>query len=66
MIATRKTISDGKRLLKKAKEEREAAKIEACRMGEGKEVVEAKCKDLEQEKDQMRKYLEELQAASDM
>lgn len=38
-------------------------KAEACRMGEEKEVVEAKCKDVDQEKYQLRKELEELQAS---
>lgn len=35
-------------------------------MGEENEVAEAKCKDLEREKDQLRKELEKLQAASDI
>lgn len=55
LAAARKAISSGKMLLKKAKEERETTKAEARRIGEGKEVTEAKCKDLEQEKDQLRK-----------
>lgn len=42
------------------------AKAEACRMGEEKEVVEAKCKDVDQEKYQLRKELEELQAFFDI
>lgn len=33
----------------------EVEKAEARRMGEEKEVVEAKCKDVEQERDQLKK-----------
>lgn len=36
LVAARKAISGGKRLLKKAKEERETTKVEARRIGEGK------------------------------
>ncbi|KAL6324723.1 hypothetical protein AAG906_017063 [Vitis piasezkii] len=50
-----KAITDGERLLKETKKEKKVAKVEACRMGEEKEVVEAKCKDVDQEKYQLRK-----------
>lgn len=62
LVVPQKVISDGGVLLNKVEEERKAAKVEAYRMGEEKEVTEAKCKDLEQEKYQLMKELEELQA----
>ena len=49
-------------LLNKVDEEMKVAKAEAYRMGEEKEVTEAKCKGLEQEKYQLMKELEELRA----
>ncbi|KAJ9685863.1 hypothetical protein PVL29_017794 [Vitis rotundifolia] len=42
-----------------------AAKVEVRQMGEEKEAVEAKCKDVEQERDQLKKELEELRVASE-
>lgn len=47
LAAAQKAILDEERLLKKANEEMEAMKTEACRMGEEKKVVEAMCKDME-------------------
>lgn len=66
LTIAQKAILDRGRLLKKAEKEKQAAKVEARRMGEGKKVIEAKYKDLEQEKYQMRKELEKLQATSNM
>ena len=43
----------------------QAEKAEARRMGEEKEVVEAKCKDVEQERNQLKKELEGLRAMSE-
>lgn len=57
-------IVDVGRLLKEAKEEREAMKAEACWMKEEKEVVEAKCKETGQERNQLRNEVEELHVAS--
>lgn len=51
-------------LLNEAEEEREVAKVEACRVKEEREAVEAKCKDDEQKKDLLKKELEELWAIS--
>ena len=62
LVVVQKVISDGGVLLNKVEEERKAAKVEAYRIGEEKEVAEAKCKDLEQEKYQLMKELEELRA----
>ena len=50
MVVVQKAISDRRRLLKETKEKRDAAKVEAHWMRKKKEVVEAKCKDLEREK----------------
>lgn len=47
-------------MLKEIEEEREVAKAEACQMREEMETTEAKCKNVEQEKDQLKKELEEL------
>lgn len=47
LAAAQKAILDKERLLKKANKEMEAVKTEAHRMGEEKQVVEAKCKDME-------------------
>ena len=41
----------------------QVAKDEACRMGYEKEAIKAKCKDAEQERDQLKKKLEELRRA---
>lgn len=41
----------------------QAAKAETCRMREEKKVVEGKCKVVEQERDQLKKELEDLRAA---
>lgn len=46
-------------------EETHAAKSEACQMGEEKDAVEAKCKGVEQESDQLKKELEDFWATSE-
>ena len=60
LVVARKATADGEKLLKESEEEMQATKVEAHRMGEEKEAVEAICKDVEQEKDQLKKELEEL------
>lgn len=61
LAATQKAITNGDKLLKEAEEEREMAKFEALRIKEGKETVEAKCKEAEQEKDQLKNKLESFE-----
>lgn len=51
LFATQKAIVDEGRLLKKAEEERETARIEACRVKAERNATEAKCKEVEQEKE---------------
>ena len=65
LVAAQKAIIDGGKLLKETEEEREVAKVEACRMREEREVAESKCKDAEQEKNQLKKEPEELRATFD-
>lgn len=60
LVVARKATADREKLLKESEEEMQATKVEAHRMGEEKEAVEAICKDVEQEKDQLKKELEEL------
>ncbi|RVX18164.1 hypothetical protein CK203_003920 [Vitis vinifera] len=55
-----KAIADTEKLQKELKEEMQVANAEACRMGEENEAAKAKCKDAEQERDQLKKELEEL------
>lgn len=62
LSATQKAIVDEGRLLKEAEEEREIAKTEACEVKVEKDATEVKCKDVEQEKEQLQKELEELRA----
>lgn len=44
----------------KKKEESEVVKVKARRMGKEKETANAKCEDVEQERDQLKKELREL------
>lgn len=46
-------------------EETQAAKSEACQMGEEKDAAEVKCKGAEQESDQLKKELEDFWATSE-
>ena len=55
-----KAIADTEKLLKELKKGMQVANAEACRMGEENEAAKAKCKDAEQERDQLKKELEEL------
>ena len=63
MTVVRKAVADAKKLLKELEEGMQVAKDEACRMGYEKEAIKAKCKDAEQERDQLKKKLEELRRA---
>ncbi|KAL6325256.1 hypothetical protein AAG906_023101 [Vitis piasezkii] len=63
LTAVRKAVADAEKLLKELEEGMQVAKDEACRMGYEKKTVKAKCKDAEQEKDQLKKELEELRRA---
>lgn len=63
LTVVRKAVADAKKLLKELEEGMQVAKDEACRMGYEKEAVKAKCKDVEQERDQLKKELEELRRA---
>lgn len=56
------TAADAKKLLKELQEEVQAAKVEAFRIGEKKQTIEAKCNDAKQEEDQLNKELEDLWA----
>ena len=64
-VAAQKAITDRGKLLKEIEEEREVVKAEVCQMREEMETTEAKCKNVEQEKDQLKKELEELGMTSD-
>ena len=62
LAVVRKAVVDAKKLLKELEEGMQVVKVEACWMWEEKEAVEAKCKNTEQERNQLKKELEELQA----
>lgn len=53
LSTTQKAIVDEGRLLKEAEEERETAKTEACEVKVENDATEVKCKDVEQEKEQL-------------
>lgn len=57
LTAVQKVAADAKKLLKELEKGMQAVKVEVRWMGEEKEVVEAKCKDAEQEKNQLKKEL---------
>lgn len=63
LTTIRKADADAEKLLEELKEGMQATKAEACRMREEKKIVKAKCNDAEQERDQLKKKLEELLAA---
>nr|CAN68572.1 hypothetical protein VITISV_023885 [Vitis vinifera] len=65
LIAVRKVIADAKKLLKELEEMMEATKVEACQNEKENEAAEAKCKDADQEIDQLKKELEELRVSSE-
>ena len=62
LAVVRKAVVDAKKLLKELEEGMQVVKVEACWMWEEKEAAEAKCKNAEQERDQLKKELEELRA----
>lgn len=63
LTAVWKVVTDAEKLLKELEEGMQVAKDEACQMGYEKKAVKAKCKDAEQERDQLKKKLEELRRA---
>ena len=65
LATAQKAITDERKLLKETEEEMEMAKAEVCWMRDERETEEAKCKDAEQKKDQLKKELEELRAVFD-
>lgn len=65
LTAARKATVDGKKLLKETEEEKQMANVETFRMRKEKEIVEAKCKNAEDEIDRLKKQLEKLRAASE-
>lgn len=60
--ATRKLAKEGVELLRKTKEGKEATKVEACRLVEEKEAMEADKKNVEEEVRRLRQELQELRA----
>lgn len=60
LVTAQKAITDGDLLLNESNGENEAVKIEEWQMKDERKVAEAKCKDAEQEMDQLKKELEEL------
>ncbi|KAJ9678109.1 hypothetical protein PVL29_022871 [Vitis rotundifolia] len=58
LASIRKVVVDAKKLLKELEEGMQVAKVKACWMEEEKEAAEAKCKDAEQERDQLKRELE--------
>ena len=65
LVAVRIAAVDAEKAMRELQEGVQAVKAEACRMEEEKKVVETKCKDTEQERDQLNKELEDLRAASE-
>lgn len=63
-FAAQKAIVDGGKLLEKVENERETMRTEACRVKAKRDATEAKCKKVEQEKEQLHKEFEELRAVS--
>lgn len=63
-FAAQKAIVDGGRLLEKVEKERETMRTEACRVKAERGATKAKCKEVEQEKEQLHKEFEELRALS--
>lgn len=59
-FATQKAIVDGGRLLEKVEKKRETMRTEACRVKKERDATEVKCKEVEQEKEQLHKEFEEL------
>ena len=57
-----KATADEKKLLNETKEKKQVVKVEARRMREENEVTEAKCRNAEQERNQLKKELEKLWA----
>lgn len=65
LVVARIAATDTEKAMRGLQEETQAAKSEACQMGEKKDAAEAKCKGVEQKSDQLKKELEDFWATSE-